>query len=443
LKQSLGARELWAIAVGLVISGEYFGWSFGWASAGTLGFLVTTLFVAALYTAFVFCFTELTTAIPDAGGPFAYGLRAFGDVGGYIAGAATLIEFVFAPPAIALAIGAYLHVQFPALSAKNGAALAYLIFMLVNVVGVRVAASLEFLVTVLAIGELLVFMGVVAPGAHLANFVAGGWAGSNHLSAAALPGMFAAVPFAVWFFLGIEGVAMAAEEAKRPERSIPVAYLAGMGTLLVLAFGVMIFAGSVGDWHPLASVNDPLPMAMRTVVGPGSPWLHTLVWLGLFGLVASLHGLIIGYSRQIFALARGGFLPSLLGRIHPKLGTPWIAIVAGGAVGIAAIYCDDVVHVSGQSVTANIVTLSVLGALVLYGISMLALFQLRRAEPQMHRPFRVALYPWLPLFTLLATAVCFVSIAVTNPVMTGVFAAVLVAGYLLHRWSSKRKTAAA
>ena len=97
LKPSLSTRELWAIAVGLVISGEYFGWSYGWASAGTLGFLVVTLFVAALYTAFVFCFTELTTAIPDAGGPFAYALRAFGDLGGYLAGAATLIEFVFAP----------------------------------------------------------------------------------------------------------------------------------------------------------------------------------------------------------------------------------------------------------------------------------------------------------------------------------------------------------
>lgn len=67
------------IAVGLVISGEYFGWSYGWGVAGTLGFLLTSLMVAAMYTCFIFSFTELTTAIPHAGGPFAYSRRAFGE----------------------------------------------------------------------------------------------------------------------------------------------------------------------------------------------------------------------------------------------------------------------------------------------------------------------------------------------------------------------------
>ena len=71
LKKVLGPVQLWGIAVGLVISGEYFGWSYGWASAGTIGFLLATLFVALMYTTFIFSFTELTTAIPHAGGPLA------------------------------------------------------------------------------------------------------------------------------------------------------------------------------------------------------------------------------------------------------------------------------------------------------------------------------------------------------------------------------------
>jgi ethanolamine permease len=112
LKPTLGTLHLWGIAVGLVISGEYFGWSYGWGVAGTLGFLVTSFMVATMYTCFIFSFTELTTD-SHAGGPFAYSRRAFGEKGGLIAGLATLIEFVFAPPAIALAIGAYLNVQFP------------------------------------------------------------------------------------------------------------------------------------------------------------------------------------------------------------------------------------------------------------------------------------------------------------------------------------------
>ena len=125
LKPTLGTLHLWGIAVGLVISGEYFGWSYGWGVAGTLGFLITALVVAVMYTCFIFSFTELTTAIPHAGGPFAYSRRAFGPTGGTIAGIATLIEFVFAPPAIAMAIGAYLNVQFPTLDPKLCAAVSY------------------------------------------------------------------------------------------------------------------------------------------------------------------------------------------------------------------------------------------------------------------------------------------------------------------------------
>ena len=322
LKAALSTWQLWGIAVGLVISGEYFGWNFGWASAGTLGFLVTTLFVASLYVAFIFSFTELTTAIPQAGGPFTYALRAFGPAGGFVAGAATLMEFLFAPPAIALAIGTYLHGLMPWLSPRLGAVLIFLLFMLVNIVGVSLAASVELFITVAAVLELLFFMLVVAPHAHLASFLAHGWAGEPAFHLKALHGMFASAPFAVWLFLAIEGVAMAAEEARNPARSIPIAYIGGILTLLLLAVGVMVCTGAVGDWRTLTAANDPLPQAMRTVIGSRSPLLPLLVWLGVFGLVASLHGIILGYSRQIFALARAHLLPSVLAHVHPRLGTP-------------------------------------------------------------------------------------------------------------------------
>ena len=219
LARTLGGLHLWGIAVGLVISGEYFGWSYGWAHAGTLGFLVTTVFIALMYTTFIFSYTELTTAIPHAGGPFAYSYRAFGPAGGYVAGFATLVEFVFAPPAIALAIGAYLNIQFPALSARSAAVGAYVVFMALNMAGVTIAATFELVVTVLAIVELLVFMGVVSGGFTWSNFAAHGWAGAAAPSSASIPGIFAAIPFAIWFFLAIEGAAMAAEEAREPRRT--------------------------------------------------------------------------------------------------------------------------------------------------------------------------------------------------------------------------------
>ena len=443
LPKTLGTFQLWGIAVGLVISGEYFGWSYGWASAGTLGFLVTAGFVALMYTTFIFSFTELTTAIPHAGGPFEYSRRAFGPTGGYVAGFATLVEFVFAPPAIALAIGAYVNVQFPALEPKWIAFGAYIVFMALNIAGMTIAASFELVVTLIAIFELCVFMGVVAPGFSAANFLKGGWSGADTFSAASLPGIVAAIPFAIWFFLAIEGVAMAAEETKNPQRSVPIAYIGGILTLVALALGVMVFAGGVGDWTKLANINDPLPQAMKIIVGGDSGWLHMLVWLGLFGLVASFHGIIIGYSRQIFALSRAGYLPEMLGRIHPRLGTPYMAILAGGVVGVAAIFSDQLVTFGGQSLTANIVTMSVFGAIVMYILSMASLFKLRAAEPRLKRPFAAPAYPFFPAFALVAAVVCLGTMVYFNALVFAVFVGLMALGYGYFLLTGSRRGAAA
>ena len=429
LKRTLGAFHLWGIAVGLVISGEYFGWSYGWAQAGTMGFLVTSLLVAAMYTAFIFSFTELTTSIPHAGGPFAYAYRAFGPVGGYIAGFATLVEFVFAPPAIAMAIGAYLNVQFPSLDPKWVAAGAYLVFMTLNLVGVGIAAAFELIITLLAIFELLVFMGVVSPGFSFANFAANGWAGSNDFHFGAISGIFAAIPFAIWFFLAIEGAAMAAEEAKDPKRTIPKAFIGGILTLVVLAMGVMVFAGGAGDWGKLSNINDPLPQAMKMIVGESSGWLHMLVWLGLFGLIASFHGIIMGYSRQIFALARAGYLPKSLSAVNRRFQTPHWAILAGGVVGILAIFSDSLIVIGGLPLTANIVTMSVFGAIVMYIISMAALFKLRKSEPKLERPFKAPLFPFAPALALGLAILCLAAMIYYNQLLALIFGGLMLLGY--------------
>jgi len=443
LKKVLGPFQLWGIAVGLVISGEYFGWSYGWATAGTLGFLVATVLVATMYTTFIFSFTELSTAIPHAGGPFAYARRAFGPTGGFVAGFATLVEFVFAPPAIALAIGAYLNVQFPDINPKWFALGAYVIFIALNWVGVGIAAAFELFVTVLAIVELLVFMGVVAPGWTLANFVANGWAGGDVLTGAAVSGIFASIPFAIWFFLAIEGAAMAAEEARDPHRTIPIAYTTGIITLVLLAFGVMIFAGGVDDWRKLANINDPLPQAMKAVVGDNSGWLHMLVWIGLFGLVASFHGIIMGYSRQIFALARAGYLPKYFAGLSPRFNTPHRALLAGGVIGIVAIFSDQWVSFGGQTLTANIVTMAVLGAIVMYLISMAALFKLRRSEPLLERTYRAPFYPVFPAIALGLGVVCLGAMVWFNGLLTLLFLVLMALAYGYFRLTVAQRDAAA
>ncbi len=427
LRHEINAWTLWSLAVGLVISGEYFGWNYGWGAAGTVGFLITTLIVAVLYIAFIFSFTELTTAIPHAGGPFAYALRAFGPVGGLIAGYATLVEFVFAPPAIAAALGGYLHFLYPQLNALAVGIVAYVIFVWINMLGVRHAVRFEFCVTVLAVAELLVFMAVVAPGFRLENFLA------NPMPAG-FTGVLAAIPFAIWFFLAIEGVAMAAEEVSDPHTTIPRGYIGGIVTLVVLALGVMIFAGGVGDAARLASVDYPLPEAMSIVVGRQSGWIHMLVAIGLFGLLASFHGIILACSRQIFALARAGFLPAALAGLHATRGTPQRALGATGVLGVIAL-------VSGR--TSELITMAALGAIVMYIVSMLSLFRLRKIAPQLARPFAVPLYPLTPMVALVLSVVSLGVIVYFNLLIATVFAAGLGLACCYYRVTGAQRAAAA
>src|SRR6185503_7662462 len=230
--------------------------------------------------------------------------------------------------------------------------------------------------------------------------------------------------------LAIEGAAMAAEEAEDPRKTIPRAYIAGILTLVALAVGVMVAAGGVGDWRQYSNINDPLPQAMKIVVGADSGWLHMLVWIGLFGLIASFHGIIMGYSRQIYALARAGYLPGALAAVNLHFQTPHWAILAGGAIGVAAIFSDEAVSYNNNSLTANIVTMSVFGAIVMYVVSMASLFKLRRTEPSLERPYRVPFYPLFPAVALGLALIALGAMIYYNAVLFAVFVAIVGLGYV-------------
>jgi len=402
LKKVLKPVHLWAIAVGLVISGEYFGWNYGWGVSGTIGFLIATLLVTVMYVTFIFSFTELTTSIPQAGGPFAYAHRAFGWWGGLIAGYATLVEFLIAPPAIAFALGSYTHFLYPSVTVLQTAFACYVIFIGINMLGIKESATFSLVVTLLAVGELLLYVGIIAPSFSYDTFVTDpmpfGWSG-----------VFAALPFAIWFYLAIEGVAMVAEEVEDPKRTISRGYILGILTLVILALAVMIFTGGIAHWKVLSTIDYPLPAALGIVLGRDNSWTQLFASLGLFGLIASFHGTIIGYSRQIFALARSGYLPSFLGQVNSRFQTPHWALLTGGFIGCVAL---------SLGTTDQVIILAALGAVVMYIISMAALFVLRKKEPHLERPFIVPAYPYFPVIALVLSIVCLVAIVWYNLVLS-------------------------
>ena len=426
LKKALTSIHLWAIAVGLVISGEYFGWNYGWGVAGTVGMLIATVAVTILYITFIFSFTELTTSITNAGGPFTYAHKALGPIGGLIAGYATLIEFLFAPPAIAYALGSYMHFLYPSFNVQYTAISCYIIFTIINLLGVKESAMFTLVITLLAVAELLIFMGVVAPHFQVRHFMHNnmpfGWAG-----------VFAALPFAIWLYLAIEGVAMVAEETKDPERTIPKGYISGIVTLVLLALGIMIVAGGITDWKNLSAIDYPLPEAIGIALGKHDHLTKIFAGIGLFGLVASFHSVIMTYSRQIFSLARENYLPHFLSQLHSRFRTPHWALLVGGVIGIIAI-------LSGK--TNELIVFSVLGAVVMYVISMISLFVLRKKEPLLKRPFKAPFYPYFPALALLLSAVCLIAIIYYNRLLSVYFFAFLLVLVVLFVTLGKYKKAA-
>ncbi len=204
----------------------------------------------------------------------------------------------------------------------------------------------------------------------------------------------------------------------------------------------MIFAGGAGDWKALSNINDPLPQAMKMIVGDNSGWLHMLVWIGLFGLIASFHGIILGYSRQIFALSRAGFMPKYFGAINDKYQTPHRAIIAGAVVGVAAIMSDDM-QFNGMTLTANLITMSVFGAIVMYIVSMMSLFALRKNEPNLTRPFKAVAYPLFPMIALVLAVISLVTMIYYNQSLTMMFFGLMALGYIYFNMTQHHRDASA
>lgn len=419
LKRSLTPAMVWGLGVGYVISGNYFGWNLGLEKGGTLGLAIAIFFIIILYITFTFSYTELACAIPKSGGAFDYANRAFGKDVGFITGMAQNIEFIFAPPAIAFAIGSYGAIFFPDLSVLFFSILAYFIFVALNILGVKVAATFELVITVLAVIGLLFFAGLTVPKFQL-----------SHLQQNAFPfgyaGVLAAIPFAIWFFLGIEGVANLAEEAINPKRTILVGFGSAIVTLVLLCIVTFVSSVGVAGWEPIVFKSDgtvsdsPLPLALAHVVDTNSLSFRFLLVVGLFGLIASFHGLMLAAGRSTYEFGRVGYAPAFLGKVHRKFKTPANALLANMGLGILAL-------LTGK--TGEIITIAVFGALTLYIISMLSLIQIRRKEPHLVRPFRVPLYPVFPSLALAIAVFSFVAMAIFNLKLAGLYFLIIGVSY--------------
>ncbi|MCK6624954.1 MAG: ethanolamine permease [Anaerolineae bacterium] len=391
LRKSAGWVLLWALGVGAVISGEYFGWNFGLGAGGFWGLTIATVLMAVMYVCMVYSIAELSTALPHAGGFYSFTRNALGPFGGFVCGVTDTIEYVLTPAVIVVGVGGYLNSLLPdALPLWAWWLISYIIFVAINVRGVELTLKVGLIITLLAMVVLVIFyLGAIFSGAFSASLLFNVEPDPGQ-SATWLPkgwyGVFAALPFAIWFFLAIEQLPLAAEETHDVVNDMPKALILGIITLLILAILVLVLNSGVGGGAAAIGASAaPLADGFQAVFGLGAASV-VLTLIGLTGLIASFHAVIYAYGRVLFALSRAGYYPRWMSVVNQSTHTPQVALILGGVVGFL---CALIIDLTGSAgVGAALLNMAVFGAVISYALVMISYIKLKVDRPDLPRPYK-------------------------------------------------------
>jgi len=410
LKRHARIWSLWALGVGAVISGQFSGWNFGIASGGWGGLFLAALIIAVMYLGLSFSLAEMSPALPHTGGAYSFARSAMGPWGGFITGLAESIEYIITPAVIVFFIGSYLTGIFetpPELQPVWWVA-SYFVFVLLNFWGVALSFKVSVVVTLLALAVLLVFFVSALPYVDFSRWALNVGVGPDgkiielpNGNGPFLPfgwsGVLAAMPFAVWLYLAIEELPLAAEESHDPKRDMPKGLLLGIATLIVSAILVMILNASIGGNQQgqlrgafsLATSAEPLLDGFRTLYGNDIAKLLAL--FAVIGLVASFHTIIFAYGRQIYSLSRAGYYPQFLSVTHGTRKTPHMGLLAGTAIGfsvLAGVWFSRGPTEGGAIIGGTLLNMAVFGAMISYAFQGLSFILLRIRLPDIARPYK-------------------------------------------------------
>ena len=392
LRRHAGVWSLWALGVGAVISGDFFGWNFGLLSGGFGGLLLATLIITVMYVGMCYSIAEMAAALPHTGGAYSFGRTAMGPWGGFMTGLAGTMEYVLTPAVIVVGIGGYLSAIFNDLFGVEVPhplwwLIAYVIFVSLNIVGAAITFRFSLIITLLALTILAVAWVGSLPHFDLGMALniepeEGGtrWFPMGHR------GVAYALPFAMWFYLAIEEVPLASEESHDPKRDMPKGILYGLITLIIAAFLTLFSNAGIAPGANLIGASDePLFLVFKTIFGKGVE-ASLFALIAVTGLIASFHSIIYAYGRNIYSLSRGGYFPRWLSVTHGERKTPYVALITGAVLG----YCMALlIYYSPQDspVGAVLLNMAVFGALIAYILQMASFVLLRKNLPEMDRPF--------------------------------------------------------
>jgi len=401
--------SLWALGVGAVISGHYSGWNFGLAN-GFGSMLIALFIIAAMYWGLIFSLAEMSPALPHTGAAYSFARSAMGPWGGMVTGLAESIEYILTPAVIVFFIGSYLGSIFETGPQWQPVwwAVSYVVFLLLNLIGVELSFRVSVVVTLGALAVLAVFWISALPHFDFSRWALNIGAGPDGAKVELpegggswLPfgwyGVLATLPFAVWLFLAIEQLPLAAEESTDPKRDMPKGLIYGMSTLMVSALLITFLNSGIGSVDAdkmhgafsLATSGEPLLDGFRVIYGTGLAKL--LAFLAVIGLIASFHTIIFAYGRQIYSLSRAGYYLGFMSITHHQSKVPHMALYAGTAIGFVTMLA--VWFIGGEKnstafIGGTLLNMAVFGAMISYAMQGLSFILLRKNLPNIVRPYR-------------------------------------------------------
>jgi amino acid transporter len=386
LKRQLGLLRATMLGVGGAISAGGFA-TIGYA-AGLAGYdIVAVVFVSGFISLItMFSYAELGTALPVAGGEYTYSKVAFGGFTSFLTGWFEWLSNMFYTALSAMGFAYAIAYLFPQINIPLIAVVVVIIFSLVNLKGIQETGTAGAVITIIVLVILTVF-------------VLSGWSYMQGTPVTRPPfpvgilGIFTAASFLFDLYLGGEAVAASQAEIKNPGRNIPRAIV--ISGLILIALYTSVIAIAVGIVPPAVLMEQVSPLAFvaEQAMGPVGGIVITIA-LAMTGLAAANEA-IMAQSRVLYAMSRDGYLPKVLSKVHRRFSTPYVAVIV----------CAVFTAIFTATGFVNFVVYAVnLGFIVGFSIVNLAVIKLRKTKPHLDRPFKVPLYPFMPIAGLATCA---------------------------------------
>jgi basic amino acid/polyamine antiporter, APA family len=353
------------------------------------------------------CYAELASMIPIAGSAYTYSYATLGEIFAWIIGWDLILEYVVSNVVVAIGFSAYTKSQLSAFGLNlpdrwstpvwesghwTGAYFnvpAFVIIFILTVLlvrGVRESAKANNIMVAVKIGAILIFLAV---GGALVNPT--NW---HPFAPSGFSGIVTGGAIVFFTYIGFDSVSTAAEEARNPQRDLPIGIIGSLIVCTVLYIGVSIVL--LGMMKYTTFVSGPAaeaPVAYALQVLGANRWSRSIIVIGaLTGMISSLLVFQYGQARIWYAMSRDGLFPKLFSKVHPRFKTPHLSTwVAGFAVGIPA----------GIFAISDAADLSNIGTLFAFVLVSLGVIILRRTQPDRKRVFKVPFVPWFPLISII------------------------------------------